>query len=57
MEYFASNMTPFIQLCDVEIICCFKAHYHHHFNQHAINCDKVGEQETYKIDLLDGNGK
>jgi len=57
MEYFASNMTPFIQLCDVKIICCFKAHYHHHFNQRAINCNKVGEQETYKIDLLDGNGK
>ena len=53
MEYFASNMTPFVQPCDAGIIHSFKTHYQCHFNQHIIGRDAAGKWEIYKIDLLD----
>jgi len=52
LERFAPNMTPFVQPCDAGIIRTFKALYRKNFNQHALNQDEAGEQEIYKINLL-----
>jgi hypothetical protein len=45
-------MTSFIQPLDVGIIRCFKAHYCCAFCECAIDLDKVGEDDIYKINLL-----
>jgi hypothetical protein len=53
LEYFEPNMTPFVQPCDAGIIRCFKAGYCRHFCARAIELDDAGEQEIYKINLLE----
>ncbi|KIK90960.1 hypothetical protein PAXRUDRAFT_150712, partial [Paxillus rubicundulus Ve08.2h10] len=57
VEFFEPNMTSFVQPCNAGfvtgIICCFKALYHCSFCVHALDQDAAGEQEIYKIDLLD----
>ena len=53
LEYFQPNMTPFVQPCDAGIIRCFKALYRKNFNRHALEQDAAGEQEIYKINLLE----
>ncbi|KIK82767.1 hypothetical protein PAXRUDRAFT_77147, partial [Paxillus rubicundulus Ve08.2h10] len=52
--FFKPNMTSFIQPCDVGIIRCFKAQYCCSFCARALDLDEAGEQEIYKINLLDG---
>ncbi|KIK78384.1 hypothetical protein PAXRUDRAFT_42573, partial [Paxillus rubicundulus Ve08.2h10] len=53
IEMFEPNMTSFIQPLDTGIICCFKAHYHHAFCLCAIELDKTGDDDIYKINLLE----
>ena len=52
IEYFAPNMTSFVQPLDAGIIQCFKAHYQNAFCQRAIELDEAGEDNIYKINLL-----
>ena len=53
MEMFKPNMTSFIQPLDAGIIHCFKAHYRRIFCLHAIDLDEAGEENIYKINLLE----
>ncbi|KAF9218755.1 hypothetical protein BS17DRAFT_719628, partial [Gyrodon lividus] len=53
LECFKPNLMPFVQPCDVGIICCFKAIYHCKLSIHAIDLDEVGELEIYTINLLE----
>lgn len=53
IEFMAPNMTSFIQPLDAGIIRCFKAHYRHATCMRAIEQDDAGEQDIYKIDLLE----
>ncbi|KAF9225655.1 hypothetical protein BS17DRAFT_794588 [Gyrodon lividus] len=46
-------MTSFIQPLDASIIWCFKAHYRHAFCMHAIKLDETGDDDIYKINLLE----
>lgn len=45
---FEPNMTSFVQPLDAGIIHCFKAYY-----QRAIDLDKAGEDNIYKVNLLE----
>src|ERR1700761_4879148 len=51
MEFFAPNMTPFVQPLDARIIRCFKAHYHTLFCQHALDLDTIREENIFKINI------
>jgi hypothetical protein len=51
LEFFAPNMTPFVQPLDAGIIRCFKAHYHALFCKRALELDMIGEDEIFKIDI------
>ncbi|KIK77705.1 hypothetical protein PAXRUDRAFT_165979, partial [Paxillus rubicundulus Ve08.2h10] len=51
LEFFKPNMTSFVQPCDVGIIHCFKALYHHSFVHVHLTLMKW---EIYKISLLEG---
>lgn len=51
--YFEPNLTSYIQPLDAGIIQCFKAHYHKAFCSHAVDLDEVGEEDIYKINLLE----
>ena len=51
--FFESNFTPFFQLLNAGIIHCFKAHYHCAFSLHAVILDEAGEDDIYKITLLE----
>lgn len=53
LKMFKPNMTSFIQPLDAGVICCFKAHYQRAFCLRAIELDKVGEDDIYKINLLE----
>ncbi|KIK38830.1 hypothetical protein CY34DRAFT_25498 [Suillus luteus UH-Slu-Lm8-n1] len=54
LGFFELNMTPFVQPCDTGIIRCFKAGYYQKFCACVIELDNAGEQEIYKINLLEG---
>jgi hypothetical protein len=47
-------MTSFVQPLDAGIIRCFKAHYRRAFCERAIELDEAGEDNIYKINLLEG---
>ena len=51
--YFKPNLTPFIQPFDAEIIWYSKAHYWHAFSMYAIDLEEAGEDNIYKINLLE----
>ena len=53
LEFFAPNMTPFVQPLDAGIICCFKAHYRVLFCQRALELDAIGEEDIFKIDICE----
>lgn len=53
LEYFEPNMTSFVQPLDAGIIRCFKAHYRRAFCERAIELDEAGEEDIYKINLLE----
>ena len=46
-------MTSFVQPLDAGVIRCFKAHYYHAFCRRAIELDDAGEDDIYKITLLE----
>ena len=51
--YFEPNLTPYVQPLDAGIIRCFKAHYRKAFCACAIDMDDAGEEDIYKINLLE----
>ena len=53
MEFFEPKLTSFIQPLDAGIIRCFKAHYRRAFSLRAVVLDEVGEDNIYKINLLE----
>jgi hypothetical protein len=53
IEFFAANMTSFIQPLDAGIIRCFKAHYRRSFCERAIELDEAGEDDIYKANQLE----
>jgi hypothetical protein len=53
IEFFAPNMTSFVQPLDAGIIRCFKAHYQHAFCIRAIDLDDAGEDDIYGINLFE----
>ena len=53
LEPLAPNMTSFVQPLDSGIIWCFKAHYRQAFCYRAIELDEAGEDDIYKINLLE----
>jgi hypothetical protein len=46
-------MTSFVQPLDAGVIRCFKAHYRRSFCLRALELDKAGETDVYKINLLE----
>ena len=44
---------PFVQPLDVGIIRCFKAHYRQAFCRCALILDDAGDQDIYKISLIE----
>ena len=53
IEMFEPNMTSFVQPLDAGIIRCFKAHYRRAFCLRAVELDEAGEDDIYKINLLE----
>jgi len=53
VNFFAPNLTSFVQPCDGSIIYCFKAHYRQAFCICALNLEEAGEHEIYKVNLLE----
>jgi hypothetical protein len=53
VEFFEPNMTAFVQPCDASIIKCFKALYWWNLCACALDLNDAGEQEIYKINLLE----
>ena len=51
--FFEPNLTPFVQPLDAGVIRCFKAHYRQAFCQRALKLDDAGEQDIYKISLIE----
>ena len=51
LEFFAPNMTPFVQPLDAGIIRCFKAHYRALFCQRALELDTIGEDDIFAINI------
>lgn len=51
--YFEPNLTPYVQPLDAGIIRCFKAHYCKAFCARTIDMDDAGEEDIYKINLLE----
>ena len=51
--FFEPNLTPYVQPLDAGIIHCFKAHYWKAFCAHAVDMDEAGEEDVYKINLLE----
>ena len=51
--FFEPNLTPYVQPLDAGIIHCFKAHYRKAFCAHAVDMDEAGEEDVYKINLLE----
>ena len=52
--YFEPNLTSFVQPLDAGIICCFKAHYQRALCEHALQQEELGEEDLYKMNLLEG---
>ena len=52
-EFFEPKMTSFVQPLDAGIIQCFKVHYHKVFCIQALKMDNAGEEDIYKINLLE----
>jgi len=53
LEPFVANLTSHVQPLDVGIIQCVKAHYRKAFCLRAIELDEAGEDDVYKINLLE----
>jgi hypothetical protein len=53
IEFFEPNMTSFVQPLDAGIIRTSKALYRKAFCARAVELDDAGEQDIYKIDLLE----
>jgi hypothetical protein len=53
LEFFAPNMTPFVQPLDAGIIRCFKAHYRALFCRQALELDTIGVEDIFKIDICE----
>jgi hypothetical protein len=53
IEFFEPNLTPFVQPLDAGVIRCFKAHYRQGFCHRALELDDAGEQDIYKISLVE----
>ncbi len=53
LEFFAPNLTSFVQPCDAGIIRCLKAHYRRAQCLRAIDLDEAEERDIYKLDLLE----
>src|SRR5882762_3789149 len=53
LNFFAPNITSFVQPLDAGIIHCFKAHYWKSFCLCAIELDDAGEADIYKVNLLE----
>ena len=53
LEFFEPNMTSYVQPLDAGIIQCVKAHYRRAFCLRAIKLDDAGEDDIYKINLLE----
>ena len=53
LEPFLANLTSHVQPLDAGIIRCVKAHYRKAFCLQAIELDEVGEDNIYKINLLE----
>jgi hypothetical protein len=51
--FFEPNLTPFVQPLDAGVIRCFKAHYRRAFCQRALELDDAGEQDIYRISLIE----
>lgn len=50
--HFEPNLTPYVQPLDAGIIHCVKAHYRKAFCLRAVELDEAGEEDIYKINLL-----
>lgn len=53
IEFFAPNLTAWIQPMDSGIIRCFKSHYRRRFTRMAIRRDDEGVKQIYKINQLE----
>lgn len=51
--YFEPNLTPYVQPLDAGIIRCVKAHHRKAFCLCAVELDDAGEDDIYKINLLE----
>jgi DDE superfamily endonuclease len=51
LEFFAPNLTPFVQPLDAGIIRCFKAHYRALFCQRALELDTLGKENIFEINI------
>jgi len=51
LEFFAPNLTPFVQPLDAGIIRCFKAHYRALFCQRALELDTIGKENIFEINI------
>ena len=52
-EFFAPKITSFVQLCDAGIIRCFKAYYRQALCLRALDMEKAGAEDIYKLNLLE----
>ncbi|THH15958.1 hypothetical protein EUX98_g9379 [Antrodiella citrinella] len=53
LEFFEPNLTSFVQPLDQGIIRCFKAIYRRELCIRALELDEAGEEDIYKLDLLE----
>jgi hypothetical protein len=53
VEFFEPNMTSYVQPLDAGIIRCFKAVYRRMFCLRAVDLEEAGEENIYKINLLE----
>ncbi|CDO77935.1 hypothetical protein BN946_scf184610.g2 [Trametes cinnabarina] len=53
LEFFELNMTSFVQPLNAGIIQCFKAYYRKALCSRALMMDNTGEEDIYKINLLE----
>src|SRR4051812_19098518 len=53
LKFFAPNLTSFVQPLDAGVIRCFKAHYWWAFCICVLDLDDAGEEDIYKINLLE----
>jgi hypothetical protein len=54
IEFSEPNLTSYVQPLDAGIIQCFKAQYRRGFCEQALDLDEAGEENIYKINLLEG---